>query len=176
MKVIRRNTTKCCRPPTQGRSVCVGTSTSKANRIIILSCVIFLALLPLWRVGTFNDLMMKASLPAFSLLTFLLLQKAGNSTLLWKKAAIATLVAGAGGLAFDIYRHIEFSSKRAEQIDFTTPAAIPILPATPDLVDLLDQYLGSPQALFFSKVARPLPPVDDAVAYNQAAKSLLQPA
>ena len=144
----------------------VAAQAPKADRKIILPSILFLAILPFWRIGTFNDLMMRASLPAFTLLSFLLLQRSGNATPLWKKTALATLIAGSGGLAFDVIRHIEFNGSRATQTDFSSPANIPILPATPDLSGLLGQYLGSPKAAFFRLLARPLPAVTDAVAYN----------
>ena len=142
-------------------------ASPKVSLKIVLTCVLFLAVLPLWRVGTFNDLMMRASLPALTLLSLLLLQKSCTASPRWKKAALVTLIAGAGGLAFDLVRHVEFTGDRASQTDFSSPAKVPILPAAPDLAGLLEQYLGSPKAAFFRLLARPLPAVTDAVAYNQ---------
>lgn len=141
----------------------------KFDRVIPLSCILFLAILPLWKVGAFNDLMMKASLPAFSVLSFLLLQKFDKASNRWKKVAMVTLLAGSCGLAFDITRHIEFSGSKARQIEFSSPAKVPTLPATPDLVGLLNQYLGSPHTIFFQNLAKPLPSVADSVPYNQEA-------
>jgi len=139
----------------------------KADRKIVLPSILFLAILPLWRIGNYNDLMMRASLPAFTLLSLVLLQRSVNATPVWKKTALAVLIAGSGGLAFDLVRHVEFTGSRSTQTDFSSPAKVPILPATPDLVDLLGQYLGSPQAAFFRMLARPLPAVTDPVAYNR---------
>lgn len=139
----------------------------KPGLTIILPGIIFLALLPLWRIGAFNDLMMRASLPTFTLLSLLLLQKSVNASKRWNKAALAVLIAGSGGLAFDIIRHVEYSGDKASQTDFSSPDKIPILPITPDLTDLLNQYLGSPKSLFFQNLARPLPTVTYPVAYNR---------
>lgn len=141
--------------------------SEKSTRIIVFFCAVFLAFLPLWRVGAFNDLMMRSSLPAFAALSFLLLQRATNASSVWKKTALAALLMGSGGLAFDIRRHIEFAGIREGKIDFSEPSKIPSLPATPDLTSLLSQYLGSPQSGFFRKLARSLPPVVDPVAYDE---------
>lgn len=138
----------------------------KANRLILTSCVIFLAILPIWKMGTFNDLMMRASLPAFTALTLLFLHAVVRESGLWKKIALITLIFGSGGLAFDVIRHVEFLGSRAAQIDFTSPSKVPSLPATPDLSGLLDQYLGSPESTFNRHLARPLPLVNDSVPYN----------
>lgn len=134
---------------------------------IILPSIVFLAVLPLWRIGTFNDLMMRASLPAFTLLSFLLLQRSVYATTRWKKTALVVLIASSGGLAFDLIRHIEFTGDKASQTDFSSPEKVTILPTTPDLSDLLGQYLGSPKAAFFHNLARPLPSVTDSVPYNR---------
>jgi hypothetical protein len=134
---------------------------------IILPSIVFLAVLPLWRIGTFNDLMMRASLPAFTFLSFLLLQKSVNASKRWRKTALVLLIAGSGGLAFDCIRHIEFTGDKASQTDFSSPDKVPMLPTTPDLSDLLGQYLGSSKAAFFQKLARPLPSVTDPVPYNR---------
>ncbi len=142
---------------------------SKSYRTIVLTCALFLAVLPLWRVGAFNDLMMKASLPSFAVFSFLLLQKFGSASSRWRIVALATLVAGSGGLVFDLNRHTGFLGNKANQMDFSSPEKIPLLPATPDLVGLLDQYLGSPKSAFFSKLARPLPAASDSIPYNQEA-------
>jgi hypothetical protein len=145
------------------------TPTGKSDRMMVLTCVFFLALLPLWRVGMYNDLMMRTSLPAFAVLAFHLLQKACQASVRWKKTALAILVAGSGGFILDLYRHIEFNGSGSNQIEFASPAKIPILPATPDLAGLLAQYLGSPEAGFFRILARPWPAVSDPVPYDQTA-------
>jgi hypothetical protein len=146
----------------------VSTKASpKASLAIILPAVIFLAILPLWRIGAYNDLMMRASLPAFSLLSFLILHKWIGASSRWKKTALVILIAGSGGLVFDVIRHIELGGGRANQTDFSSPDKVPILPATPDLLDLLGQYLGSPRAVFFDKLTRPLPAVGDPVNYDR---------
>lgn len=134
-----------------------------------IACAVFLLVLPFWRIGAFNDLMMRASLPAFAMLSLLLLQAVGEQSRNWKRVALAMLILGSGGLAFDVARHIQFKRGPASQADFTSPANIPPLPLAPDLTGLLDQYLGTPEAPFFRILARPLPRVNDPMPYNKEA-------
>lgn len=143
-----------------------GCRYDKFSKTLGIACVVFLAVLPIWRIGTFNDLMMRASLPAFAMLSLLLLQAVGEQSRVWKKVALAILMLGSGGLVFDLVRHIEFMGGRASQTDFTSPAKVPPLPLTPDLSGLLDQYLGSTQSSFIRIIARPLPLVDDSMPFN----------
>lgn len=145
----------------------VFSKSSKSVRIIAISCALFLAILPLWSIGAFNDLMMRSSLPAFAALSFLLLHQAHVASPVWRKAGLVILVAGSGGLAYDVHRHTAFAGQGAMQLDFSTPEKIPSLPATPDLSGLLSQYLGSPQSFFFQNLARPLPMASDLVTYDQ---------
>lgn len=140
--------------------------TGRFSKPLGISCAVFLAVLPLWRVGAFNDLMMRASLPAFAMLSLLLLQAAGEQSRTWRKTALVMLILGSGGLAFDVLRHIEFMRGRASQIDFTSPAKVSPLPSTPDLSGLLDQYLGTPEAPFVRILAQPLPTVNDPMPYH----------
>jgi hypothetical protein len=151
-----------------GLLLLIPSQTPKSDRLIILSSVLFLAVLPLWQLGYFNDLMMRTSLPAFSVLSFLALQMFGNASLLWRRAGAAILVAGSGGFVFDMVRHVEFLGSRSTQTDFSSPTKVPTLPATPDLAGLLGQYLGTPSSAFFRKLARPLPAVPDPTACNLA--------
>jgi hypothetical protein len=147
----------------------IPTKAAKSDLTMILSCAMFLVILPFWRIGAFNDLMMKGSLPAFAILSMLLIQKYGVSSQRWKRVALITLIAGSGGFAFDLYRHADYLGDKANQMDFSAPGKVPVLPATPDLVGLLDQYLGSPDSFFFRRLSQPLPSVVDSVAYNEPA-------
>jgi hypothetical protein len=145
----------------------VPTNTPKSDRILIISCALFLAILPLWRIGAFNDLMMRSSLPAFATLSYLLLSHVGVASTVWKKAALVTLIAGSGGLAFDLYRHHPFAGNADQHPDFSSPEMVSSLPVTPDLSGLLSQYLGSPQSFFFRELARPLPLASDSITYSR---------
>jgi len=141
----------------------------KFSKPLGIACAVFLAVLPFWRIGAFNDLMMRASLPAFVMLSLLLLQAVGEQSRKWQKVALAMLILGSGGLAFDVTRHIEFKRGPASQTDFTSPAKVPPMPLAPDLTGLLDQYLGTQEAPFVRIFARPLPRVNDPITYNKEA-------
>jgi hypothetical protein len=140
--------------------------TDKLSKSLGIACVVFLTLVPIWRIGTFNDLMMRASLPAFVILSLLLLQALDKQSQVWKRTALTFLILGSGGFIFDLVRHIEFMGDRASQSDFTDSNKIPPLPLTPDLTGLLDQYLGSTQSTFIQFIARPLPVISDPMPYN----------
>jgi hypothetical protein len=144
----------------------VSSKLPKSDRIIAISCALFLAILPLWRIGTFNDLMMRSSLPAFAALSFLLLNHVVEATSVWRKVALVTLIAGAGGLAYDLYRHNPFAGNAAKHFDFSAPEMVTSVPATPDLSGLISQYLGSPESFFFQKLALPLPLASDSMVYD----------
>ncbi len=136
------------------------------EKLITLTCAMFLSLLPLWRLGAFNDLMMRSSLPAFSALSLLLLAAATSASHKWRMAGLAALVLGAGGFAFDLVRHVEFTGGKASQVNFSSPDRVPTIPETPDLSGLLDQYLGTPKSVFASHLARPFRPPEELIPHK----------
>lgn len=131
---------------------------------VFWTTVIVLSVLPFYRYGFWNDLVMRASIPALFVLAVLIGKLWQDPALAgWRRAALTVLVvAGAATPCIEIYRHgLNIYQNRTLLVEpafLDIPALLRLgeaaYQAYPDLDTLVLQYVGSPQSLFFQVLAR----------------------
>jgi hypothetical protein len=127
---------------------------SKEWLTLFLACTIFLTILPLFRMGTFNDLVMRASIPALAILAvtiykFLSSQQKDGSML--RRQQIAWMIFGIGLIGPLIELNTHLISK---EIDINSWHSIANTSLDAHQEDAMNQYRGNNNARFFRDLVR----------------------
>lgn len=140
-----------------------GAVRDRRWRWMLHSTVLTLCLLPWFKYGAFNDLVMRASIPALFVLAVIVAQILHDrSAARWVRFSLATvLLAGAVTPGVEIARHLE-------RMWLFPPAIIDETQAPRDFLDyfrtdtfFFAQYTGSVESSFFEIAANPVPENDD---------------
>lgn len=135
---------------------------AKERRLFLISVGI-LTLLPFFRYGFWNDLAMRASLPALFLLAVFLTRAlyypATRKSI--RLLIVASLLIGALNVAVEITRHLAEISASGQWYRLPSPGALYDIRQAGVSTSFFTQYIGSAQSPFFQFLAKPLVPSEE---------------
>ncbi|GAK51960.1 hypothetical protein U14_03206 [Candidatus Moduliflexus flocculans] len=135
---------------------------ARERRLFLISVGV-LTLLPFFRYGFWNDLAMRASLPALFLLAVFLTRALYYSAT--RKSIrlliVVSLLIGAINVAVEIKRHLADISASGQWYRLPSPGALYDIRQAGVSTSFFTQYIGSAESPFFQFLAKPLVPSEE---------------
>jgi hypothetical protein len=122
--------------------------------ILFLACTVFLTVLPFLRMGTFNDLVMRASIPALALLAIMVYRFMASRQAdagLQRRQQLIWMVLGLGLVTPLIEFNTHLISK---PLDINSWGSIANLSLDPHQEEAMNQYRGNDHSRFFRDLAQ----------------------
>ncbi len=136
-----------------------GLPLSAREQRFLQTTLIFLLILPLYRYGFWNDLVMRASIPGLCVLCIFTIRAffyaVTNKRLVAVLAALLLLI-GALNSSIEFKRHIVKTYERAALLVIPQAKELHKVPAKKLNSSFFFQYIGSPDAPFFRWLTKPL--------------------
>ena len=141
-----------------------GVWDTKAKKTLAIASVATLSLLPFYKFGMFNDLVMRASIPALFFLAVFAGKVLSDSRVRrgLRIALIIVLVIGSATVLIEINRHARHVAQSGRWFDLLSPDQVPDMfeanayysKDRPPQDWWLPQYLGNPESAFFKYLAK----------------------
>lgn len=132
-------------------------------RAVVLVSLGFLFVLPFFRYGLNNDLVMRASIPCLMVVALLIARAvlADPSRRFWRVALVVAVVVGATNPVAEVYRHLCEIRRRERVLLIPEPSEVKSLwelncetyDGRADTDFFFRQYIGGPDAFFFRHLA-----------------------
>ncbi|GAK51959.1 hypothetical protein U14_03205 [Candidatus Moduliflexus flocculans] len=131
--------------------------TSKEKQLFLVSAVV-LTVLPLFRYGYWNDLMMRASIPSLFIFCLLTCKVLFHSSSKRWVIVLLVMTLGIGSLngMIEVRRHLKKIAEAGELVRLPKPHPLYHAPDTSVNPSFFSQYVGDADSLFFRKFAKPL--------------------